>query len=219
MLVAEHQTAGRGRNGRSWSAVPRAQITMSVGVPTDGLPATAWGWVPLVTGLAVVDAVAEVTGVDVGLKWPNDVLAVHDGRKLAGILAEVASPAAAIVVGSRTQRLAAAPTNFPSPTATSLRVLGADDPDRGDTGRSRCCGSCSDGCDGLTAAGGADAGLVADYLANSLTIASRVRATLPGDREVVGEARVDRRSGPSAHRHRRRGHRRFRRRHRASSPV
>ena len=99
VLVAEDQIAGRGRNGRSWSAVPRAQISMSVGVPTDGLPATAWGWVPLITGLAVVDAVAEVTGVPVGLKWPNDVLARHDGRKLAGILAVVASPAAAIVVG------------------------------------------------------------------------------------------------------------------------
>lgn len=38
VLIAEHQTAGRGRNGRSWSAVPRAQITMSVGVPAASLP-------------------------------------------------------------------------------------------------------------------------------------------------------------------------------------
>ena len=186
VLVAEDQIAGRGRNGRSWSAVPRAQISMSVGVPTDGLPATAWGWVPLITGLAVVDAVAEVTGVAVGLKWPNDVLARNDGRKLAGILAEVASPAAAIVVGVGVN-VSLGADELPEPTATSLRVLGAEDPDRGALVvallrqlRRRV--------DVLTAAGGADAGLVADYLANSLTVASRVRATLPGGREVVGEA-------------------------------
>jgi BirA family biotin operon repressor/biotin-[acetyl-CoA-carboxylase] ligase len=109
VLIAENQTAGRGRNGRSWSAVPRAQITMSVGVPVDGLPAAGWGWVPLITGLAVVDAVAEVTGIKVGLKWPNDVLAVHDGRKLAGILAEVATPSSASDSTSR-----CAPRNSPS---------------------------------------------------------------------------------------------------------
>lgn len=186
VLVAEDQIAGRGRNGRSWSAVPRAQISMSVGVPTQGLPAAAWGWVPLITGLAVVDAVAEVTGIDVGLKWPNDVLAVRDGRKLAGILAEVASPAAAIVVGVGVN-VSLGADELPEPTATSLRVLGADEPDRGALVlallrqlRRRF--------DGLTAAGGADAGLVADYVAKSLTISSRVRATLPGDREVVGDA-------------------------------
>jgi len=186
VLVAEDQIAGRGRNGRTWSAVPRAQISMSVGLPTAGLPAAAWGWVPLITGLAVVDAVAEVTGIEVGLKWPNDVLAVRDGRKLAGILAEVASPAAAIVVGVGVN-VSLGADELPEPTATSLRVLGADDPDRGALVlallrqlRRRV--------DGLTAAGGADAGLVADYVANSLTISSRVRATLPGDREVVGDA-------------------------------
>lgn len=186
VLVAESQIAGRGRNGRVWSAVPRAQISMSVGVPTDGLPAAAWGWVPLITGLAVVDAVAEVTGVDVGLKWPNDVLSVRDGRKLAGILAEVASPAAAIVVGVGVN-VSLAADELPAPTATSLRILGAEDPDRGELIvallrqlRRRV--------DALTAAGGADAALVADYARRSLTISSRVRATMPGDREVVGEA-------------------------------
>ena len=186
VLVAENQIAGRGRNGRSWSAVPRAQISMSVGVPTEGLPAAAWGWVPLITGLAVVEAVAEVTGIDVGLKWPNDVLAVRDGRKLAGILAEVASPAAAIVVGVGVN-VSLGADELPEPTATSLRVLGADDPDRGALVlallrqlRRRV--------DGLTAARGADADLVADYVAKSLTISSRVRATLPGAREVIGDA-------------------------------
>jgi len=186
VLLAEHQTAGRGRNGRTWSAVPRAQISMSVGVPTDGLPATAWGWVPLITGLAVVDAVAEVTGVAVGLKWPNDVLAVSDGRKLAGILAEVASPASVIVVGVGVN-VSLGADELPETTATSLRVLGADDADRGALILALL-RHLQRRVDALASAGGADARLVDDYVAKSLTVSARVRATLPGDREVVGDA-------------------------------
>jgi BirA family biotin operon repressor/biotin-[acetyl-CoA-carboxylase] ligase len=186
VLIAENQTAGRGRNGRSWSAVPRAQITMSVGVPVEGLPAAGWGWVPLITGLAVVDAVAEVTGIKVGLKWPNDVLDVHDGRKLAGILAEVATPSSVIVVGVGLN-VSLRAEELPEPTATSLSVLGADDPDRGAL-IGALLRQLRRRVDVLTGAGGADADLVADYVANSLTISSRVRATLPGDRQVVGDA-------------------------------
>nr|WP_263997032.1 biotin--[acetyl-CoA-carboxylase] ligase [Mycobacterium yunnanensis] len=186
VLLAEHQTTGRGRNGRVWSAVPRAQISMSVGVPTKGLPAAAWGWVPLITGLAVVDAVADVAGIDVGLKWPNDVLSVGDGRKLAGILAEVASPAAVIVVGIGVN-VSLGADELPEPTATSLRVLLADDPDRGALVVA-VLRQLQRRVDALTAAGGADSGLVDDYLAKSLTVSARVRATLPGDLEVVGTA-------------------------------
>ena len=65
VLIAEHQTAGRGRHGRGWSAAPRAQITMSVGVGVVDVPAAAWGWLSLATGVAVVDSVApllEATG-------------------------------------------------------------------------------------------------------------------------------------------------------------
>ncbi|MGV7264163.1 biotin--[acetyl-CoA-carboxylase] ligase, partial [Mycobacterium kansasii] len=85
--------------GRQWSAPPRSQLALSVGVDASGVPADSWGWLPLATGVAVVDAVAEVTGVRVGLKWPNDVLVGPAGGKLAGILAEVASPAPVVVVG------------------------------------------------------------------------------------------------------------------------
>jgi hypothetical protein len=99
VLIAEHQTAGRGRNGRSWSGVPGAQITMSVGVNADGIPPAAWGWLPLVAGLSVLNAV-DGSGVRVGLKWPNDVLASPPAEgKVAGILAEVASPKPMVVIG------------------------------------------------------------------------------------------------------------------------
>ena len=104
VLIAEHQTAGRGRQGRRWSASPRAQITMSVGVRVADIPASAWGWLSLLTGVAVVDTVApliEGTVADVGLKWPNDVLAGPSGSpgKLAGILAEVTRPVVVIGLG------------------------------------------------------------------------------------------------------------------------
>src|SRR3954453_7620825 len=51
VLIAEHQTAGRGRNGRTWSAVPHAQLTLSAAVPVGAIPVTGWGWIPLVTGI------------------------------------------------------------------------------------------------------------------------------------------------------------------------
>lgn len=80
VLLAEFQNAGRGRHGRQWSAPARSQLALSVGVDAAGVSADGWGWLPLATGVAVVDAVAEVTGVRVGLKWPNDVLVGPGGE-------------------------------------------------------------------------------------------------------------------------------------------
>jgi BirA family biotin operon repressor/biotin-[acetyl-CoA-carboxylase] ligase len=186
VLVAEHQTAGRGRNGRSWSGVPRAQVTMSVGVGVDDIPNSAWGWIPLVTGLAVLDAVA-AAGVTAGLKWPNDVLARPPAHgKLAGILAEVAAPASVVVIGIGLN-VSLRADELPDPGATSLALLGGRATDRAylivallDSLALRIAG--------LRSARGADATLVAEYTARSLTIGARVRATLPGDREIVGAA-------------------------------
>jgi BirA family biotin operon repressor/biotin-[acetyl-CoA-carboxylase] ligase len=188
VLIAEHQTAGRGRNGRSWSAVPRAQVTMSVGVSTDGIPSAAWGWIPLVAGLAVLEAIAAATDVDAGLKWPNDVLARPPAHgKLAGILAEVAAPAPAVVIGIGLN-VSLRAEELPDPGATSLAVLGGRHTDRRDL-----IVALLDGLErrieGLRVARGADAALIAEYTAHSLTIGARVRATLPGDREIIGDAR------------------------------
>lgn len=189
VLTADNQTAGRGRNGRIWSALPCAQISMSMGVPTNDIPASAWGWVPLVTGLAVVDAIADVAGVEAGLKWPNDVLAGPDRHKLAGILAEVAAPASVIVVGVGIN-VSLAADELPDAAlgmATSLRVLGARSQDRVAL-IAAVLSHMARRVEGLRRSGGADAGLVDEYTARSLTVGSRVRATMPGDREVVGEA-------------------------------
>jgi BirA family biotin operon repressor/biotin-[acetyl-CoA-carboxylase] ligase len=83
--LAAEQTAGRGRQGRVWSAPAGSALLVSVLLRRS--PAVASG-VPFAAGLALVDALATTTGVRAGLKWPNDVLV--QGRKLAGILCEVA---------------------------------------------------------------------------------------------------------------------------------
>lgn len=187
VLIAEHQTAGRGRNGRSWSAVPRTQVTMSVGVSADDIPNPAWGWIPLVAGLAVLDAVAAVAGADAGLKWPNDVLARPPATgKLAGILAEVAAPAPVIVIGIGLN-VSLQADELPDPGATSLAMLGGRPTDRRDLVVALLDGLARR-IDGLRTARGADPILMSEYTARSLTIGMRVRATLPGDREIIGDA-------------------------------
>lgn len=187
VLIAEHQTAGRGRHGRGWSANPRAQITMSVGVSVVDVPTAGWGWLPLAAGVAVVDAVAPLlagTGSRVGLKWPNDVLAgaPESPGKLAGILAEVARPVVVIGLGLN---VTAAPEGVGG--ATSLLELGVPAPDRGRL----VCALLSELGRRIVAwraARGADWALAADYRARSLTIGNRVRAHLPGGKDVVGDA-------------------------------
>lgn len=87
VVVAEEQTAGRGRAGRRWYTPPGAALALSVILrpPRGGPP----GLAPRVTALgalAVSEAVRDGWGLDARLKWPNDVL-VH-GRKIAGVLAE-----------------------------------------------------------------------------------------------------------------------------------
>lgn len=182
VLIAEHQTAGRGRHGRGWSASPRAQITMSVGVSVVDVPTEGWGWLSLATGVAVVDAVLAVTGVQAGLKWPNDVVA--GGGKLAGILAEVARPVVVIGLGLNVTQ---APEEVDGPGATSLFDLGVPVPDRD---RLACAVLRELGrrIVAWRAARGADWELAADYRARSLTIGSQVCAQLPGGKDVVGTA-------------------------------
>lgn len=98
VLVTDHQTAGRGRLGRTWHAPPGASLLVSV-LLRPGPRATPHGATQAV-GLAAREACRDVTGVTPELKWPNDLLVGH--RKLAGILAEAvtsSSGVGAVVVG------------------------------------------------------------------------------------------------------------------------
>ena len=177
VLLAEHQSAGRGRHGRRWSAPPRTQISVSVGVDTTGVEPDRWGWLPLLTGLSVAQTVHSL-GVDATVKWPNDVLA--GSGKLAGILAEVAAPVVVVGVGLNVGFDA---SDLPDPKAVSLTMLGHD-VDRTELAAALL-RTLSERVEQWRAA---DATLAADYRAISSTIGTRVRALLPGDDELVGTA-------------------------------
>ena len=183
VLLAEHQTAGRGRHGRTWSAAPRSQVLISVGVDVAGMPTSTWGWLPLVTGIAVVEALAEVAGIDAGLKWPNDVLVGDD--KLAGILAEVAAPSLTVVVGLGLN-VTTTTIEVPGP-ATSLSQLGAAVTDRTAI-TSILLERLGSWFNRWRMSADPLAGVGPAYYAHSVTIGRRVRATLPGGRAVTGTA-------------------------------
>lgn len=135
-VVAERQTAGRGRRGRAWDDGQGHGIACSVLVPLSaitaleaeaGVEGTALGWVPLATGLAVRDCL-ERLGVEAALKWPNDVLVPVEGdeRKICGILCEVVPGGPdgpqQVVVGIGIN-LSHDVADLPVPHATSLRLV------------------------------------------------------------------------------------------------
>jgi BirA family biotin operon repressor/biotin-[acetyl-CoA-carboxylase] ligase len=125
VLVAEHQRAGRGRLDRSWQSPPRAGLTFSM-VLRPSAPIPTWGWLPLLTGVAL-EAVVAVTGADVALKWPNDLLHRPSDAKLAGILAQTSGAAVVIGIGLN---VSTTRDELPVPTATSLELCGAVGVDR-----------------------------------------------------------------------------------------
>jgi BirA family biotin operon repressor/biotin-[acetyl-CoA-carboxylase] ligase len=183
VLIAEHQTAGRGRHERGWVSGPGAQVAMSVGVAARNVPTDAWGWLTLAAGVAVVDAVVAESGVAAGLKWPNDVL-VGD-KKLAGILSEVAAPAGQIVVGIGLNVVP--PSEELGESATSLTDLGVVAPDR-DRLVLRLLSELGRRIGTWRAARGTDEQLTKDYHDRSFTIGSRVKVMLPGGQQIVGVA-------------------------------
>jgi BirA family biotin operon repressor/biotin-[acetyl-CoA-carboxylase] ligase len=100
VLIADHQTAGRGRQGRSWVAPPGASLLMTVLLRPPARVADA---TTMAVSLAAAEAVDEVAGVQALLKWPNDLM-IGD-RKLAGILAEADWPATSpVYAGHRPPR-------------------------------------------------------------------------------------------------------------------
>jgi BirA family transcriptional regulator, biotin operon repressor / biotin---[acetyl-CoA-carboxylase] ligase len=186
VLVAERQEAGRGRLGRRWTSPPGAGITLSVLLRPREVPPVRFGWLPLVAGLAVLDAVRDCTTAPCGLKWPNDVLLGAGQRKTAGILAEVGDGGAAVVVGIGLN-VAAAPED--EPAATCLAAEGAPAVDRTAvlvTLLARLAQRES----AWRAAGGDPevARLRADYRACCVSLGSEVRVELPGGEALLGMA-------------------------------
>lgn len=94
---AETQTAGRGRQGRSWQGQAGYGLYFTV-IARINLEPERYGLLPLLVGAVLCSSVRDLTGVQASLKWPNDLLA-PDGRKLAGILVERDAKSASFLIG------------------------------------------------------------------------------------------------------------------------
>jgi BirA family transcriptional regulator, biotin operon repressor / biotin---[acetyl-CoA-carboxylase] ligase len=119
VAVAEEQTAGRGRLGRSWLAPARSSVLVSINlrpeVETARLPELS-----LVAGVAAAEAIAQETGVHPEVRFPNDVLI--GGRKVAGILAEARDGRVVLGIGVNANLTEdELPTDVDTP-ATSLSI-------------------------------------------------------------------------------------------------
>jgi len=206
VLVADHQTAGRGRLDRSWVAPPGSSIAVSVLVHPAGVDPRWLAWLPLLAGLAVVDALEAECRLAARLKWPNDVLVPvpaakpFEGQpaelhKVAGLLAELVpaadgAAAPSVVVGAGIN-LTQSADQLPVHTATSLRLAGAASTDRDGVLRAY-----------LTAlhlryqawlaAGGnpVAAGLDAAYRDACATLGERVRVQMPTGEPLIGLAQT-----------------------------
>jgi BirA family transcriptional regulator, biotin operon repressor / biotin---[acetyl-CoA-carboxylase] ligase len=194
VLITDYQSAGRGRQGRTWTAPPGSGIAMSILVRPEGIDAARWTWLSLLAGLAVSDGIRRTADLPAVLKWPNDVLVAE--RKVCGILSERVdtSLGAACVVGIGIN-VGLSEDQLPVPTATSLaiaaREFGAKLPSRTAViatvlaafellyGR-------------WQAQAGNDASLAASYTERCQTLGRPVRVVLSEQRSVQGIAdRVD----------------------------
>jgi len=194
VLITDYQSAGRGRQGRTWTAPPGSGVAMSILVRPNGIDPPRWTWLSLLAGLAVADGVRRVANLPAVLKWPNDVLIA--GRKVCGILSERVDtsqgPACVVGIGLN---VSLDNEQLPVPSAISLaiaaRELGGMPPSRTAViatvlaafellyGR-------------WEAQAGDDASLAASYATRCDTIGRQVRVVLTGQRSVEGIAdRID----------------------------
>jgi BirA family transcriptional regulator, biotin operon repressor / biotin---[acetyl-CoA-carboxylase] ligase len=198
IVVADEQTAGRGRLDRQWSSPPAAGIAVSVLLrPGDAVPDRGWvpvpprryAHLPLLAGVALAESVRRMGNVDGVLKWPNDLLIGE--RKCAGVLAETVSApdrAPAVVVGIGLNVTLREP-ELPRPDATSLQLAGASCVDRDPLLRALLRAFAERYALWRDAGGDPVAsGLIELYRFHCGTIGRTVRAELPGGEEIVGEA-------------------------------
>ncbi|WP_445270122.1 biotin--[acetyl-CoA-carboxylase] ligase [Streptomyces sp. DSM 41634] len=189
VLVAEEQSAGRGRLDRSWVAPARSGLFFSVLFkPGDAVPQERWGWLTLLAGVATATGLSRAAGVDTALKWPNDLLVTVDGeeRKTGGILAERVTDGVVVGIGLN---VSLTEDELPVPAAGSLALAKAAVTDRDPLLRA-VLRSLEEWYGNWRAAGGdpAASGLQETYAAGCATLGRHVRAELPGGRTLTGTA-------------------------------
>ena len=132
VVITDDQTSGRGRAGRQWTTLPGRGLAVSIQLPQSLVPNPVhhgWlGWLSLIVGTALGDAMAHIGIPHVSVKWPNDV---HiDGKKVAGILGEI-TPHSRVVVGVGVN-LFYETHELPTPESTSLGLHHTLPPDIAD---------------------------------------------------------------------------------------
>jgi BirA family transcriptional regulator, biotin operon repressor / biotin---[acetyl-CoA-carboxylase] ligase len=187
VLVAEHQTAGRGRLDRSWETPPRAALTLSV-LLRPAADVRRWSLLPLVAGVAVVEAVTAAGGPPLVLKWPNDVLSA-DGMKVAGLLVErVDTPTGAAAVVGIGLNVSTTRAELPVATAGSLVTAGMVAPDRTVLLREVVEAFARRHDQWSAPAGGHDVALRSAYLEHCDTVGREVEVQLPDGTTLRGRA-------------------------------
>jgi BirA family transcriptional regulator, biotin operon repressor / biotin---[acetyl-CoA-carboxylase] ligase len=190
VLIADYQSAGRGRQQRAWTAPAGTAVAVSVLLQPAEMAPARWGWLPLLAGLAVAEGLRQYPGVPAVLKWPNDVL-IGEG-KVAGILIErvetPSGPAVVIGIGINVHLSAA---ELPVPSATSLALHAGESAEHTPLSRSEVLRECLDTLGriyGRWESGEADDDLAASYRDLCATIGRQVRVELVDDQSIEGIA-------------------------------
>jgi BirA family transcriptional regulator, biotin operon repressor / biotin---[acetyl-CoA-carboxylase] ligase len=195
VVIADEQTAGRGRLDRQWTSPPAAGIALSVllrpgaAVEARGwlpVPISRYGQLPLLAGVALAESVRRLGDVDAVLKWPNDLLI--DDRKCAGVLSETVPADGSVVVGIGLN-VSLREAELPRADATSLQLAGSSCVDRDPLVRALLRAFADWYVRWRDAAGDpVDSGLMEAYRFHCGTIGRSVRVQLPGGAEIAGVA-------------------------------
>lgn len=187
VLVAGFQSAGRGRAGREWLAPAGSSLFVSVLLKPEGVTPTRFSWLPLMAGLAMNHAVSRMIAPNrSNLKWPNDVLVGE--QKLSGVLSELVPDLSGVVVGAGLNVLQSQ-DQLPIENATSLLLSGASETDI-DVVLAEYLTKLKELYSKFVSANGdaVASGLRYSVIENCGTLNRRVKAVMPGDTEVFGEA-------------------------------
>jgi BirA family biotin operon repressor/biotin-[acetyl-CoA-carboxylase] ligase len=194
VLVAGHQSSGRGRStGRQWVAPEGSSLAISILLrpPSSAkLTPNAFGWLPLIAGLAMARAVGQfIPGESVEVKWPNDVLVAE--HKISGILSELLPDLSGVVIGAGIN-IRQNQDELPIETATSLAIEAAKHGLASELSNDKILAAYLGELRAIYSrflAAGGDAitsGIRDEVAARCGSIGRRVRAIMPGDQEITG---------------------------------